>query len=447
MAITALANRNREAIPPTEISQQLGVENSDLDKNLLRVNAKVVESETCSSKDKRAKRFTIQILQKIDSNISSIDDLFAKIHEHGAGAYYPILRKLIAKEKKEKSDIYRILYEVFASVDTQGADTEEPLFRKSNLQYLLSLPDLQDQWRFYCEYIELCYENEDYDAIIDCSPKALASLDEADADCSNGRFFVYLLLGTIYLARKQYQYAIPYFKAVADHSDYPVSALFRLTYLYAEELQDYQQGLYYAQLCFIKTPDSCLGDEWNHMEYHLVKWIAYCAAACGDYEKGCETLENYLNTASGNRSDDEQIRLKSYLAYCLVRCNRYDEAARIAKEVLDADPRNPTATNVKGMCEMKNGHYPIAARCFSSIIEEFKQEKTKQSQYYLGEIYNNLAICETRLNHKPDAEEYFRHAFECGYPNVDVTEFSKVADVPLGVLEQASKNPSSRETT
>ena len=445
MLITALANRNREAIPREEISQQLGIDNPDVDKSLLKVNTRGVDPEECASKDMRKMNFALQILKTIDKNIASIDELFNKIRKKGAGAYYPILRRLIKQEKKPKSDIYRILYEVFTVVDPHGPDMGEPGFRKKNLECLLNIPNLQDKWQFYCEYISICYKEDNYDAVLACAHKALESIDETDVNCSNARYFIYLILGTIYLVRKQFKLAIPYYKVVADNSDYPIPALFRLAYLYVEVIQDYQQGLFYAQTCFMKSPDSSVKGEWHKMEYQLVKWIAYCSSACGEYEKGCETLENYLNTAGASRSEDERLILRSYLSYLLVKCNQYVEAERVAKEILEADPRNATAVNVKGMCELQKGHYLIAARCFSSIIDEFKDEKLRQSKYYLGEIYNNLAICEARLNHAPVASQYFCDSFECGYPCVDVTEFSKVADAPLGGAEKSINDSSTRD--
>ena len=95
---------------------------------------------------------------------------------------------------------------------------------------------------------------------------------------------------------------------------------------------------------------------------------------------------------------------------------------------------------------MRSGHYDTAINCFVSIIPVFKKEKTKQGRYYLGEIYNNLAICEAKQGMVKESDEHFRVAFDCGYPFVDILQFAKVARQPLGiqdlkkVQEDASKS-------
>ena len=94
---------------------------------------------------------------------------------------------------------------------------------------------------------------------------------------------------------------------------------------------------------------------------------------------------------------------------------------------------NITAVNVKGMCEMRHRHFELAINCFSKIIPEFKKEKSPQARYYLGEIYNNLAICESEVGRKSDADKHFRAAFDCDYPDIDILQFAKIANSPLGL--------------
>lgn len=434
MGITAFANRNREALPPKEISQRLGLDDEELDKNLLNISQKTVDEESNSSKEMQPNSISIQLLHKIDKQAKSVDDLLDKVENEGVVQYCPILRQLIVQENTDEANRLRVIYEALVSFDRHRLDAAEREFRKENLLYLIDITAVQDgKWRFYRALIAMCFQENDYDQVIAFSQKAIASIDETDEKSKSFRNLLYQSLGAIYFERKQYQFAIPYFMSVTTRSELYYTALFVLAFIYIKIFQNYDHGLYYAQLCFASLPDTNTDGSVAKIEHFLLGWIAYCSVACHEYEKGCMTLENSLSSPSAKRTVNEQIQLKTYLSYLLVKCERHAEAENMVEDVLSTEPRNATALNVRGMCEMRNGNYLVAARCFSSIIDDFKEETSKQSKYFLGEIYNNLAICEAYLGCDAVSVKYFHNAFECGYPNVAVSVFAKVTDIPLGV--------------
>ena len=431
MLVTALVNHNREAVPPKEIRDQLGVDGDVIDKKLVKVAN--TEVTICSEQKASKSDFSLEILRKVAPQMTSLEDFFDEVEKTGAKRYYPILRRLIKDEDKSISSICRIMYEFVSDMDKLSYDTDDPTYRKDNLKWLIECEEIDDKWRFYCRYIDICYRDEEYDRIVECAHGAINCTSDEDSKCGARRAYVYILLASIYLERSQYNYAIPYFEEVLKISKIRVPALYRLAYIYYKVLCDYRKGLYYAQLCCLELSDFDDADVGNQMECNLMNWIAYCSAACGEYAQGCTTLENYLASASGKCSKDEMNCVESCLTYLLIKVGKLDEAYSLSKKVLSYDPRDITAVNVKGMCEMRLGHYDIAINCFVSIIPEFKKEKTRQAKYYLGEIYNNLAICEARLGQKSDADEHFRAAFSCDYPNVDVSQFAKIATGPLGL--------------
>ena len=442
MVVTAIVNRNREAIPPKEITDQLGGESEVIDKKIVKVANAEIRGRSCTDGQARETDMSLKVLRKIAPQASSFEAFFDEVTRTGAKPYYPIIRRLIKEEDSNLSNVYRIMYELVSDTDKVSFDVDEPAYRKENLKWLISCNEIGDKWRYYCNYISVCYRNEEYDSVIECAQEVIDGIDDTDAKCSARRTFVYIFLGAIYLERAQYNYAIPYFEEVLRISTIRVPALFRLAYIYFLRC-DYHNCLYYARLCFSELPDFKTVEVGNDMEYNLIKWIAYCAAACGEYAEGCTTLENYLASASARVDKDEQTYIESYLTYLLGKVGKWDDAYALSKKVLSRDPMNNTAVNVKGMSEMRLGHYDIAVNCFTSIIPGFKEEKTQQAKYYLGEIYNNLAICEAKLGRKKEADEHFRAAFDCNYPAVDVLQFSKVAIGPLGLQIQESNSETS----
>lgn len=433
MALTAIANHNREAIPPKEIADQLGID-GQLDKDLARVTNAEMNIKTCSDNNGVKTELTVKFLKKIDPKVSSIEELFNRIQDKGPRQYYPIIRKLISKEHNKLSMLYRAVYEFVAEVDKSTFDKEEHKYRKENLKCLICAKDLNDIWLFHSAFIEVFYQDEDYDEIIEQSQTILSSIETSNPKSIECRTYVYFILGSIYMERKQYNYAIPYLEEVGRTSSMPVPALFRLAHLYSDVFQNYKLGLEYSQLCFAKLSDLQDPELWNHMEWRLIQWIVYCSAACGEYEKGYITLENYLKSTKSKLTIEKRADFEACLAYLSTKTNKWDNADNLSKKALSCNPMNVTAVNVKGMCEMRNGHFELAINCFAKIIPEFKKEKALQAKYYLGEIYNNLAICEAKLGRNQEADEHFRAAFDCGYPMIDLSEFAKIATSPLGML-------------
>lgn len=428
LVLTSILNKNRETVPPEQISKQLGVDMEPVEEALSKIDVGAGNAEKCPSTIINYDDATILIFCAIDPKITSMDEFLASVARNGGGKYYPILQQLIADNQFSAADVYRAIFEAIASLDAHGIDPQWREYRKQNLLYLINAQDVPDKWFFYRSYIEVCYQEKDFEQVIAFSHKAIAEKEETDPDCASYRTSIYRFLGAAYFAQQKFNYAFPCLKAVADNTEPSIPILFMLTFLYVEIIQDYEKGMDTAQLCFMKLPESEAGEKIGYLEYRLLLWIAYCSSACGEYVKGCETLENFLNAQNNILPEEFQIGLKSRLSYLLVKCNRYDDAEFLVKEVLDAKPRDVTAVNVKGMCEMRHGRYPLAIRCFASIVEDFKSNTSRQAKYYLGEIYQNLALCEARLEHASEASRYFDLSFECGFPGVDIVEFAKAAD-------------------
>lgn len=445
MLITAFVNRNREAVPPKEIADKLGVEKDVVDKKIAKIANSELEEKSCSNLQAKETDFSLEILKKIAPHISSWEEFFDEVEVSGAKNYYSVLRRLIRDEKSDFSIIYRIMYEIISDTDQISFDIDEPTYRKENLKCLIKCRAGNGRWQFYCSYIGICYKEEEYDSIIECAQDAIKSIGDEDCHGPSRRAYVYALLGSIYLEHAQYSYAISYFEGVLQNSAIRVPALYRLAYIYIL-LHDYQKCLYYARLCFSELSDYDNAELLNSMEYNLTRWIAYCTAACGEFEDGVSFVENYLVSASSKITKGEQNEIESCLTYLLTKVGKWDKAYALSKKVLNHDPMDVTSVNVKGMYEMRSGHYDTAINCFVSIIPVFKKEKTKQGRYYLGEIYNNLAICEAKQGMVKESDEHFRVAFDCGYPFVDILQFAKVARQPLGiqdlkkVQEDASKS-------
>ena len=427
VVITAIVNKGGQTVPPKEIMKSMGVD-SDVDKDTVNVaKSKMPECKVTRHRpsiDKAA----LDWLHEIDPGVLSIEAFFEKVEQKGATQFYPVIRKLIQTEKSKKGDFYHLMYELVSMVDT-SINKDERTYRKENLRYLIALDGGLDKWNFCCTYIDICYKDEDYGAIIDFAQKIIAVIDDSDKKCSARRSYVYIHLGSIYMEMKQYNLAIPYLNEVVRISSVTLPALYRLAHLYANVLHNYEKGLYYSQLCFSKLADENGDKTFSYMEIRLIRWIAYCSAACGEFDKGCVTLENYLKVATIPL--DERADLEACLAYLELKVGEYDKASSLVKVVLERDPMNITAVNVKGMLEMRNGNYDIAINCFTNIIHDFEEEKTQQARYYAGEIYNNLAICEARTGKRDAADKHFREAFNHGYPDVAVSQFAKVAINPL----------------
>lgn len=444
MIVTAIVNRNRETISPNEIAEELGADSSSLDKNLARVSNAELTTKACTRNKATNSDLPSKLLKKIDPNVSSLEEFFKKISDVGPSRYYPIIRKLILSEKDKLSDMYRAIYEfvaeLVAEVGHSVFDKDEHEFRKENLKCLIETKGISNKWPFYCAFMEVFYRDGEYDLIIEKSQAILSDIETSNHRGIECRAFVCIMLGSIYMERKQYNYAIPYLEEVARTSSNPVPALFRLAHLYADVLHNYKLGLEYSQLCFSKLADQKDAGMWNSMECKLIRWIVYCAAACEEYNEGFVTLENFLQSTKTPLTLEDRSDLEGCLAYLAIKDGRCDNAHELSEKVLSCDPMNVTAVNVKGMCEMQQGHFDVAINCFTKIIPEFKKEKAPQAKYYLGEIYNNLAICEAKLGRKNEADEHFRAAFNCNYPNVDVLNFSKIAIGPLGIQNQESNS-------
>lgn len=427
VVITAIVNKGGQTVPPKVIMKSMGVD-SDVDKDTVNIaKSKMPECQATGHKPS-IDQTTLDWLHEIDPDVSSLESFFDKVGQKGATQFYPIIRKLIQTEKSKKGDFYHLMYELVSMVDT-SINNDERTYRKENLRYLITLDGDWDKWNFCCTYIDICYKDEDYGAIIDFAQKIIAVIDDSDKKCSARRSYVYIHLGSIYMEMKQYDLAIPYLKEVVRISSVTLPALYRLAHLYANVLRDYEKGLYYSQLCFSKLSDENGDKSFSYMEVRLIRWIAYCSAACGEFDKGCVTLENYLKVAT--IPFDERAYLEACLAYFDLKVGKYGKASSLVIGVLERDPMNITAVNVKGMLEMRNGNYDIAINCFTNIIHHFEEEKTLQARYYAGEIYNNLAICEARTGKREAADKHFREAFNHGYPDVAVSQFAKVALNPL----------------
>lgn len=446
MLATAIVNRNRETIPPSEIKRELGAD-SDLDRNLAKVSNAELNTNACSRNKVIKSDLSLKLLKKIDPDVSSMEEFFKKISDLGPNQYYPVIRKLILSSHNKLSVLYRAFYELIAEFDAELGhsifDKEEHEFRKENLKFLIDAKVTLDKWPFYAAFMEVFYNDGEYDLIIKNSQKILSNIDDSNNRSSECRAFVYVMLGSIYMERKQYNYAIPYLEEVARTSSTPIPALFRLAHLYADVLHNYKLGLEYSQLCFSKLVGLKDAEMWNHMECKLIRWIVYCAAACEEYNNGYVTLDNFLQSTKTPLTPEDRSDLEGCLAYLAIKANRWDKARELSEKVLSCDPMNVTAVNVKGMCEMQQGHFNVAINCLKKIIPEFKKERGPQSKYYLGEIYNNLAICEAKLGRSKEADEHFRAAFDCNYPTVDVLQFSKIATDPLGLQIQESDGDTS----
>lgn len=440
MIVTAIVNRNREAIPPKEITNQLGIGGDAIDKKLVKVANSEMTTSACSERQVRKSDLSLKVLQKVDPQISSVEELFRKVSQTGGKQYFPILRRLHKTENEKFSAVYHLVYEWISDMDEASLDANETAYRKENLKWLINDKNIQDKWLYYRNYIDLCYKDEEYDSIIRCAHEAIICIDDTNSMCSIMRAHVYYLLGSIYLEREQYCYAIPYLEEVVRISKIRVPALFRLAYVYCNVMQDYLKGLRYAQRCFAELPDYDNHEVGAKIERRLIGLIAYCSASCEEYAEGCTTLENYLASTSAKDSKDGLTSIKSNLAYLLIKVGRWENADSLSKEVLSFDPIDYTAINVKGMCAMRHNHYEIAVNCFSKIAPEFEKETSRQSKYFLGEIYNNLAICETKLGRKTEADKHFREAFACGYPAIDVSQFSMIAVGPLGIQNPETKS-------
>lgn len=436
VAITAIVNKGGQAVPPKEIMKSIGVDSdSDVDSDVDKDTVNVAKSKIPECKATRHRpsidKAALDWLHEIDPGVPSLETFFEKVEQKGATQFYPIIRKLIQTEKSKKGDFYHLMYELVSMVDT-SINNDERTYRKENLRYLIALDGDWDKWNFCCTYIDICYKDEDYSAIIDFAQKIIAVIDDSDKKSSARRSYVYIHLGSIYMEMKQYDLAIPYLNEVVRISSVTLPALYRLAHLYANVLHNYEKGLYYSQLCFSKLSDENGDKSFSYMEIGVIRWIAYCSAACGEFDKGCVTLENYLKVAT--IPVDEKADLEACLAYLELKVGAYDKASSLVKGVLERDPMNITAVNVKGMLEMRNGNYDIAINCFTNIIHSFEEEKTQQARYYAGEIYNNLAICEARTGRREAADKHFREAFNHGYPDVAVSQFAKVAINPLVAL-------------
>ena len=437
MIAIAIANHNRETIPPKEITDQLGID-GQLDINLARVTNAEMNMKTCSENTDVKTELKVEFLKKIDPQVSSMEELFNRIRARGSRQYYPIIRELISKEHDKLSMLYRAVYEFIAEVDKSAFDKEEHKFRKENLKCLVSTKVLNDTWPFQSAFLEVFYQDEDYDEIIEKSQTILSSIAASNPRSIDCRTYVYFMLGSIYMERKQYNYAVPYLEEVGRTSSMPIPALFRLAHLYSNVFHNYKLGLEYSQACFVKLSDLKDPELRNDMECKLIHSIAYCSAACGEYNQGYVTLENYLQSTKAELTIKDRAVFEAYLAYLSVKTDKWDNADNLSQKALSCDPMNVTAVNVKGMCEMRHGHFELAINCFAKIIPEFKKEKAPQAKYYLGEIYNNLAICEAKLGRNEEADDHFRAAFDCGYPMIDLSQFAKIATGPLGI--QKNKN-------
>lgn len=434
MVIAAIVNKGGQTVPPKEIMKSMGVDN-DVDTDTVNVaKSKMPECQAMGHRP-GIDQATLDWLHEIDPDALSLESFFDKVEQKGATQFYPIIRKLIQTEKSKKGDFFHLMFELVSMADT-SINHDERTYRKENLRYLIALDGGWDKWNFCCTYINICYKDEDYGAIIDFAQKIIAVIDDSDKKSSARRSYVYIHLGSIYMEMKQYDLAIPYLKEVVRISSVTLPALYRLAHLYANVLHDYKKGLYYSQLCFSKLSDENGDKSFSYMEIRLIRWIAYCSAACGEFNQGCVTLENYLKAATIPL--DDKADLEACLAYLYIRRGEYNKASSLTTKVLLNDPMNITAVNVKGVLEMREGKYDVAINCFSKIISDFEKEKTQQARYYAGEIYNNLAICEAKVGKAKDADIHFREAFKHGYPDVAVALFVKVAE-KLDANENGSK--------
>lgn len=415
--LISIANRRGKVVQNDEVEESLDCKYYRISPGEFPNSAVSSCSEHCKNEGK-----FLDLIRRLDPRARSRDDFFTRISEDGGAAFLKRLRPMILGGEKENQSQFRLLYEMVFQLDRKGCTQEDAAFRLENLLALEKDEFVRDNNLDDFVLFSLCraaYNLDKYDIVVRYASQTIRVMRTSACD-ANKMGIVLDIIGTAYVGLNEFSYAIPYLKAACKVLKDPCGTLFRLAYLYFKGLREYSNALVYAQKCFAMIEDFGDLDKMKGFEEKLIAIIVYSAAASYDYQTAYETLNNYLKVHS-------DFDFKACKAYLGVKLGEINEARGLVEDVLNNDPGNVTALNVKGIIAIADSEYALGSRCFRCVVDVFSKDQNNSAQrYYFGEICNNLAYCEMKCGRETSAKEWFKRSFDCGYPDVDVEAYSEL---------------------
>lgn len=361
-------------------------------------------------------------MEKMQENCAK-EDQYQKIWDDlQVGKADKLLKNLnnkLSKEKEEKNiaKIRAIMELCYSSIEPNETNLKA---RIENLEILVKIGTELGMYPTFLYMLTMCYyfdhrfqkAQELFAKTIDLILKQ----KDADTDLISN---LYDMNASICLKTNKYQQAILYYKRAMQYSTEDASYLFKIALTYYWSLFNAKQSLQYAKESFsrLKEKEQERGDF-----FECLVFIYYRSAA---FEK--EFLEAYTVIDNYNKCHDTQAFLadKSYIALKIEDLrNAYD----LSQKVLDTDPKNSTAINVKGQLAIIEKDYSKAINCFNSIIEDFQKDISNPfAKYYLAEIFYKRGVAYFYTENYEKAQEDFNQAESLGYDEMDITLFDKVS--------------------
>lgn len=358
-------------------------------------------------------------MQKMQENCAK-EDQYQKIWDDlKAGKADKLLKNLnnkLSKEKEEKNiaKIRAIMEFCYSSIEPDETNLKA---RIENLEILVKIGTELSMYPTFLYMLTMCYYfDQNYPKAQELFAKTIDLIlkqKDADTDLISN---LYDMNASICLKTNKYQQAILYYKKAMQYSTEDAVYLFKIALIYFSSLFNSKQALQYAKESFSKLQNK--SDDFFETLIH----IYYRSAAFEkNFSEAYEVIDNY------NKYHDSQAFLadKSYIALKIKDLrNAYD----LSQKVLDTDPKNSTAINVKGQLAIVEKDYSKAVNCFNSIIADFEKDINNSfAKYYLAEIFYKRGVAYFYTENYEKAQEDFNQAESLGYDEMDITLFDKIS--------------------
>lgn len=221
------------------------------------------------------------------------------------------------------------------------------------------------------------------------------------------------LKASILLNNNRPHIALSYLKRALLYSKNDSQYEYKISNIYLHAIHAPWLALeYIREACFHLTPETCPFLERSIFAFHV-----YLEAFVGNFSKAYEIIEQM------NTDDSYFLACQSYISFKL---GKYQEAENLYRKVLEKQPKNETAINVKALLHLKNKEYETALECFKSVLEDFEKETDWNAQLYTAEIYYHMGICYIRTDRLQEASSAFKKAEELGFLDFDAQYLDKI---------------------
>lgn len=341
-----------------------------------------------------------------------LSDIEAGKHEK---VIVDITKKLKLVKKPSAEEKLRLLLEVAYS---EAANDSTFTDRILNLERLLAVKGtlpLEIRYKLSYNLAVYYFVNKQLDQCRILVPEIISQLskDEISDTCLLSN--LYNLQASIYLVEDKSIQAISYYKSAIKYSSNDAEYLYNIAAIYFFDLFNPKLALDYCRASFSHLNENSQNTFFKNLVYVYYRSAAYEK----EFEEAYSLIENYhLNESSQDFKQDE--------AYIQFKRKNYKEAERIAKEVIEKQPKNDTALNVMGMINLVRKEYNIALNYFNAVLPGFEEEKYIYTKYYLSEIYYCRAICNLNLSNIEQAQRDMDRAETLGYDEIEADVISQL---------------------